>query len=547
MKAILLARVSSKEQEEGQSIPAQECRLREYAGRKGLEIEEVFKITESSTKDTRKEFEKIIERIKNTKETIALVADTIDRVQRSFRESVVLEELRREGKVEIHFMREGLILNLKANSSDIMRWDMGVIFAKSYVLQLSDNVKRSKEQAAKNGIWIGLAPLGYLHSIKVDGEKTIIPDPHRAPFITNLFELYATGNYSLLTLQQEAEKMGFRTKKGQKIAKSSIDEILKKSFYCGMMQTRYGLIEHRYQPIISKELFQRAQDIAAGYHKKPHKSVSAPFALRGLITCADCGCIVTPEMKKKRYIYYSCTNAKGNCKRSYVREEQLLTTLSEQFTRVALSEQQIEEVTRYLKEIHESKSRFHAESLQTLRQEQDKIQRRLDQIYDDKLDGLIDERMYLERVSTYKARQTEIVNEMGRHEQADKNFYITANLVMNLASRAREIFESSEADEKRQLLNLVFQNLQLKDGSLSVSVREPFLTMLDFKNRPEEWGRVDSNHRRPKSGDLQSPAIAAMRHPPKNRVCWRKELNPQPSDYKSGALPIELRQQNNDR
>ena len=24
--------------------------------------------------------------------------------------------------------------------------------------------------------------------------------------------------------------------------------------------------------------------------------------------------------------------------------------------------------------------------------------------------------------------------------------------------------------------------------------------------------------------------------------CWRKELNPQPSDYKSGALPIELRQ-----
>lgn len=34
MKAILLARVSSKEQENGQSIPAQERRLREYAARK---------------------------------------------------------------------------------------------------------------------------------------------------------------------------------------------------------------------------------------------------------------------------------------------------------------------------------------------------------------------------------------------------------------------------------------------------------------------------------------------------------------------------------
>jgi DNA invertase Pin-like site-specific DNA recombinase len=57
MKAILFARVSSRDQEEGQSIPAQERRLREYAMRKGFDVEEVFKITESSTKATRKEFD----------------------------------------------------------------------------------------------------------------------------------------------------------------------------------------------------------------------------------------------------------------------------------------------------------------------------------------------------------------------------------------------------------------------------------------------------------------------------------------------------------
>jgi len=63
--------------------------------------------------------------------------------------------------------------------------------------------------------------------------------------------------------------------------------------------------------------------------------------------------------------------------------------------------------------------------------------------------GLITEKMYLERIATYKSRQTEIVEQMGRHEKADRNFYITANLVMNLTARSREIFESSEADEKR--------------------------------------------------------------------------------------------------
>lgn len=80
MKAILLARVSSKEQEEGQSIPAQERRLREYAEKKGLIVDQISKITESSTKDTRKEFEKILDSVRKAKETIALVVDTVDRL-----------------------------------------------------------------------------------------------------------------------------------------------------------------------------------------------------------------------------------------------------------------------------------------------------------------------------------------------------------------------------------------------------------------------------------------------------------------------------------
>jgi len=116
-------------------------------------------------------------------------------------------------------------------------------------------------------------------------------------------------------------------------------------------------------------------------------------------------------------------------------------------------------------------------------------------MYDDKLDGLIDEKMYLERVRESKARQTEILDEMKRHEEADQNFHVTANMVMKLASRARELFESSEVDEKRQLLNFVFQNLQLKDLSLSVQVAEPFNMMMDYEDCPNSWKRRDSKPR----------------------------------------------------
>ena len=60
-KAIILARVSTKEQmEEGHSIPAQVQRLVEYTEKNDFEVIAIHKISESSTKESRKEFEKVI-------------------------------------------------------------------------------------------------------------------------------------------------------------------------------------------------------------------------------------------------------------------------------------------------------------------------------------------------------------------------------------------------------------------------------------------------------------------------------------------------------
>ena len=49
MKAIILSRVFSKDQEDGYSIAAQTEKLREYCPRKGMDVLRVFEITESST------------------------------------------------------------------------------------------------------------------------------------------------------------------------------------------------------------------------------------------------------------------------------------------------------------------------------------------------------------------------------------------------------------------------------------------------------------------------------------------------------------------
>ena len=56
------------------------------------------------------------------------------------------------------------------------------------------------------------------------------------------------------------------------------------------------------------------------------------------------------------------------------------------------------------------------------------------------------------------------------------------------------------------------------------------------------WWGVDLNHRRHTPTDLQSVPFGHSGTPPQ-AWSWRRDLNPQPADYKSAALPIELRQQ----
>lgn len=130
-KAIILSRVSSKDQENGYSLEVQLDKLEKYCERRGLKIIDRFKIVESSTKGVRKLFNEIIEFIGKQKEPIALVADKVDRIQRSQKETPILDDLVRQGKLELHFNSEGYIIHRHSSAHELMMWGMGVVIAKS--------------------------------------------------------------------------------------------------------------------------------------------------------------------------------------------------------------------------------------------------------------------------------------------------------------------------------------------------------------------------------------------------------------------------------
>jgi site-specific DNA recombinase len=483
MKAIILARESDKNQD---SNDAQLSRILDYVRSKDLEEWKVFKLKESSTRGTRKKFQEVIDTIKKSKETIALVADTVDRLQRSFRESVIFDDLRKEGKVEIHFYREHLVINKKSNSSDLQRWDMAVMFARNYVLQLSDNVKRKQEKMREDGEITGNPPIGYkslyndnpIRRRRVD----VVPD-EKAHFIIQIFEEYAKGDVSVNTLSDRMYNLGFRSKVNGKVNHAMIFKILNDSFYYGFAYSRTHDLryKHGYKPIISKDLFDRCQQVMETHNKIPTKYASKPFIFRGLIVCSKCGGVVGGQLKKGKYAYYSCSGFK-NCKRVYVPESDLLKQIYSVLDGFNLSDEMIEDITQGLREIGENENRYYRKNVTALRAEHDKYEARIKKMYEDKLDGRITNEMYDSFLREYKEKQAELLEQMQDHSDADEQFYLTANMTMNIAKRANEIFMSSEVDEKRQFLGFLLENCSLNEKKLEFTLRSPFNVIL---NQPD--------------------------------------------------------------
>ncbi len=484
MKAIIFARVSSKDQEDGQSIPAQVRRLTEYAIKKNFTVDSTFQVTESSSKETRKQFEQIITYIKKSKEPFALITDTVDRLQRSFRETPLLDELRKLGKLELHFLREGLIVNQLSNSAQLLQWDIGVLFASSYVRQLSDNVKRSQEQCIKNGQWTSKAPYGYKNITLPSGTKDIVTDENQAPCVTQIFELYAKGNNSFQTVASKLRDQGFvKTSRGKSITARTVELILKNRFYIGIMNIKGQLYPHKYTKLITEHLFNTVQNIINGHHKAPVQYAGKPILLRGLIKCMNCDSSVCGDIKKQKYVYYSCHNSKRICKKKWVKEEVLLDNLLGYFDNIQLTDEQISKIIRHIEEDEIQQLETARLSQHQLNQKLNFIQERISKLIDMHIDGKIDEQTYHFKLEEYKQEQQTLILEIKSYDNDNKVELIAAKEILDLARNAKEIFISSKLDEKQQLLRFFFSNLRLDHERLDVELREPFNMIANMQDQ----------------------------------------------------------------
>ncbi|MCK6502467.1 recombinase family protein [Myxococcota bacterium] len=500
--AVLYSRVSSKDQErEGYSIPAQQALLQQYARDRGFRILEEFVDVETAKRAGRTSFGEMLAFLRKRKTCKVILVEKTDRLYRNLKDWVTLDAM----ELEIHLVKEGVVLSEGSRSTDKFMHGIRVLMAKNYIDNLSEEVKKGMRQKAEEGHWPNPAPLGYLNR-REGGKSLIVPDAVRAPLVRQLFEQYDGGNKSIADLAEWSGRVGLTGKQGGSLTPSTVHWILRNPVYAGKFIWDGAIYESKDPTLVSWDLFERVQERLDGHPYTRASDHDMPFT--GLVTCGRCGSAITVEVKKQgRYVYYRCAKAcmKGE---KYVSQARLVELFGEHLRRLHMPDAWMALAVHALRQSRQDIRADIEARVAAARARYDRAGRLIDKAYEDKLEGRVEDEFFFRKRSEWEADRAAALHELERMSSVDRADVDLGVAVLELGKQAYDRYIRLEPAQQRALLDLVFLNSKLTGGQLEVTWREPFSFLANLAEatpkenappgvpdgaHPEWWAILDLN------------------------------------------------------
>ncbi len=530
--AVLWVRVSSREQKEGYSLDAQEDRLKNYCTQRGLSIVKQFTVVESSTRGEREEFYNMIAFIKKYKSPVALVCDKVDRLQRSFKEYNVLNELIEKEKIAIHFNTEQSVIAKNAKAHDKLMWNFRITVAQSQTDTMSDNVCRSLEKMRKEGKWAHHAPVGYKNVRQANGHSDIVLDEDNHFIITQLFKEFSTGIYNLEQIVRKAANLGLKMKSSNKLHKQTIRNILSNRFYIGEMYSG-----GRYYPrLVDIHTFERCQEILEG--RVNHKVQKHEYVFKGLVRCKKCGGVVSTDInihaakknqgEKVVYKYLFCPQCGGYRTREEKGVEKVKEALK---TLKNMPKSVVEKLIACLDEEIYKDHKMEIEAQKALQRQIASFADKESRLVDLFTEGSITQDLYTKKLTEYRQDKKKLEERLGDYNHLTKQGLITLKYLAGLLLMSDQIWDFLNNDKKQRILKLLCSEILLDDKNVVISIRKPILALAKIGSCQVWLGWLDSNQRMsaPKAdalplGDTPTQNAAHIAYKQELSIC-QKNIN----------------------
>ena len=505
----LVARVSDVSQRK--ALPAQRKKLLEYAKNKKWIEDRDFKYIEydeTAYKGDRKKFsELVIEPLQREKGLTIVIFDKIDRFSRdtSSTERKALTDLFKKGRIELHFPSDGLYINQDSPAHDLFRLDIGVALAAYYSSAIRDNVRRRFSEMVANGQWITKAPLGYENYIVAEDinggrpKKGVRFDPTRKDKVHEAFELRSLGwSYGAIAKKMKVDGLLNKPRKnkyGKKVMtyinKGKWEDILNNPFYIGKMRYMGELYEHDFGNLVEPWLWDKCQVVNRSRRTQHSKYQTKPFLFKQLrCGVAGCGCTVTFDGPKGAgmNIYGRCTTYRGVHEAKWVNEKVLIEQVKEVLKQITIPKDILPSVIEEIEKNHAAEQEYYRNLKKSLQDEHEKLDGDIRQMFEGREAYKLRMDIFDKIVQEKTDRQSVILRELEDLTQGNKGFVVGASYILELCSRAVELFESetTSIEQKRYLIETVLSNMQLVGEKLQFTLKEPFGALVNL-SKTDDW------------------------------------------------------------
>ena len=330
--AVKYMRYSTHNQDDGYSIAYQREAIEKYAAKNNIVlVNEYIDEARSGTNDRRPGLQSLMNDAKQKPDWNTVIVFDNSRFSRNLKDSVYYEKQLEDLGIKLLSVTQTFSDNADGRlCKNLLR----AIY--SYQPdKTAERVSATQELLASEASHLGgKPPLGY----KLNADKQLVIDSDTAPIIKEIFDMYEVG-YSYANMAKILNQKGYQTASDNPFTKHSFNSILRQEKYTGKYiwnksskkksggkrnshtykpEEEWIIKENAFEPIISKEQFERVQNLMKERSRGTSTTKARRFYMlsgQGFLKCSCCGSLMvgsTVTSHGKKYPVYRCPKHKGN-------------------------------------------------------------------------------------------------------------------------------------------------------------------------------------------------------------------------------------------
>jgi site-specific DNA recombinase len=341
-----------------------------------------------------------------------------------------------------------------------------------------DRVRQAMRLRAAEGRHMGPVRIGYRSVYRPDGTPALEVVAEAAGPVRRLFDLAATGTYSVGALAAEADRIGLRSRGGKRLGRSAVHALLHDPLYKGLIRFDGILAKGVHEPIVDEALWARVQAQFVARHTQAGKPKD--LALRELFVF---GTLL--RCPKWRYIYYQCKNPDVRCG-VIVPQPTLVEQLQVLLGRLCLYGGELDQFRESLLHEHRDRRRDNGAERRGLNAAYEKVLREIGDLFAQRKEaetlGILDAVDL--RLDGLRQRRDELQTRLAATHDGDGDCIEAALGAFKLIELLREAILAGPMRTREMGLKALASNYTVEGGKLLPELRAPFRQHVEKGGRP---------------------------------------------------------------